>query len=36
MALLQKASTLEPADAMQALDLARARKLLADLPTMSF
>jgi len=36
MALLQKASTLEPADAMQALDLARARKLLVDLPTLSF
>jgi len=32
----QKASTLEPSDAMQALDIARARKLLADLPAMTF
>jgi len=36
MQLLQKASTLEPSDAMQALDIARARKLLADLPAMTF
>jgi tetratricopeptide (TPR) repeat protein len=36
MQLLQKAVTLEPADAMQALDIARARKTLADLPSMTF
>ena len=34
--LLQKAVSLEPADAMQALDIAKARKTLADLPTMTF
>jgi tetratricopeptide (TPR) repeat protein len=36
MQLLQKAVTLEPVDAMQVLDIAKARKTLADLPTMSF
>jgi tetratricopeptide (TPR) repeat protein len=36
MQLLQKAVTLEPADAMQALDIAKARKTLADLPSMTF
>lgn len=36
MQLLQKAVALEPADAMQWLDIERARKTLADLPTMSF
>ena len=34
--LLQKAVTLEPADAMQALDIAKARQTLADLPSMTF
>lgn len=34
--LLQQAVSLEPADAMQALDIARARQLLAELPTMTF
>jgi hypothetical protein len=36
MQLLQKAVTLEPADAMQALDIAKARQTLADLPSMTF
>jgi len=36
MQLLQTAVTLEPADAMQWLDIERARKTLADLPTMTF
>jgi tetratricopeptide (TPR) repeat protein len=36
MQLLQKAVTLEPADAMQALDIEKARRTLADLPTMTF
>jgi tetratricopeptide (TPR) repeat protein len=36
MQLLQKAVTLEPADAMQWLDIERARRTLADLPTMAF
>jgi len=36
MQLLQKAVTLEPADAMQALDIEKARKTLAELPTMTF
>jgi tetratricopeptide (TPR) repeat protein len=36
MQLLQKAVTLEPADAMQALDIEKARKTLVDLPTMTF
>lgn len=36
MQLLQKAITLEPADAMQTLDIAKARRTLADLPTMTF
>ena len=36
MQLLQKAVTLEPADAMQTLDIARARRTLADLPSMTF
>lgn len=36
MQLLQQAVTLEPADAMQALDIAKARCTLADLPTMTF
>lgn len=36
MQLLQKAVTLEPADAMQSLDIAKARKTLAELPSMSF
>jgi tetratricopeptide (TPR) repeat protein len=36
MQLLQQAIALEPADAMQALDIAKARKTLADLPTMEF
>lgn len=36
MQLLQKALSLEPADAMQALDIARARQTLAALPTMTF
>lgn len=36
MQLLQKAVALEPADAMQALDIARAQQLLAELPTMTF
>ena len=35
-ALLEKACTLEPADAMQALDIGRARATLAALPTMTF
>jgi tetratricopeptide (TPR) repeat protein len=35
-ALLEKAITLEPADAMQTLDIGRARKTLADLPGMTF
>ena len=34
--LLQHAVTIEPADAMQALDVAKARRTLADLPTMTF
>jgi tetratricopeptide (TPR) repeat protein len=34
--LLQKAVSLEPADAMQVLDIERARKTLAELPTMAF
>jgi tetratricopeptide (TPR) repeat protein len=36
MQLLQKAVTLEPADAMQALDIERARRMIVDLPGMSF
>lgn len=36
MQLLQKAVTLEPADAMQSLDIAKARKTLAELPSMTF
>jgi tetratricopeptide (TPR) repeat protein len=36
MQLLQKAVELAPADAMQALDIEKARKTLADLPTMTF
>ena len=36
MQLLQRAVTLEPADAMQTLDIAKARKTLADLPSMKF
>jgi hypothetical protein len=36
MQLLQRAVTLEPADAMQTLDIAKARKTLADLPNMTF
>jgi tetratricopeptide (TPR) repeat protein len=35
MQLLQKAVSLEPADAMQALDIEKARRTLAALPTMS-
>ena len=35
-ALLEKACTLEPADAMQVLDIGRARATLAALPTMTF
>ena len=34
--LLQSAVALEPADAMQTLDVAKARKTLADLPSMTF
>ena len=34
--LLEQAIALEPADAMQTLDVARARQTLADLPTMTF
>lgn len=34
--LLQRAVALEPADAMQALDIARSRRTLADLPSMTF
>ena len=34
--LLQTALGLEPADAMQALDIEKARRTLADLPTMTF
>jgi len=34
--LLQKAVALDPADAMQTLDIAKARKTLAELPSMSF
>lgn len=34
--LLQKAVTLEPADAMQTLDIAKARRTLAELPSMTF
>jgi len=34
--LLEKAVTLEPADAMQTLDVERARKTLVDLPGMTF
>ena len=34
--LLEQAIALEPADAMQALDVARARQTLAELPTMTF
>lgn len=34
--LLQKAVSLEPADAMQTLDIAKARKTLAGLPSMTF
>lgn len=34
--LLQKAVSLDPADAMQALDIAKARKTLTDLPSMTF
>lgn len=36
MQLLQRAITLEPADAMQALDIAKARQTLTDLPSMTF
>jgi tetratricopeptide (TPR) repeat protein len=36
MQLLQKAVTLDPADAMQALDIERARRQLAELPSMTF
>jgi tetratricopeptide (TPR) repeat protein len=36
MQLLQKAVSLEPADAMQALDIEKARRTLAELPTMTF
>jgi hypothetical protein len=36
MRLLRKAVTLEPADAMQVLDIEKARRTLADLPTMTF
>ena len=36
MQLLQKAVTLEPADAMQALDIEKAGRTLAELPTMTF
>ena len=36
MQLLQQAVALEPADAMQTLDIAKARKTLADLPSMTF
>lgn len=35
-ALLEKAVSLEPADAMQWLDVQRAAKTLGDLPTMTF
>jgi len=35
-ALLEKACTLDPADAMQVLDIGRARATLAALPTMTF
>ena len=34
--LLQKAVALEPADAMQALDIEKARRTLAELPTKTF
>lgn len=34
--LLRKAVALEPADAMQALDIEKARRTLAELPTMTF
>ena len=36
MQLLQKAVALDPPDAMQTLDIAKARKTLAELPSMSF
>lgn len=36
MQLLQQAVAVEPADAMQSLDIEKARKTLAELPTMTF